>query len=273
MRKLIALMMFLLACALCVGCSCEDEDITGTSSSGDCEHYWDNGKIIEPATQETSGEMTYRCLFCGAERTEHIPKLPHDHVYGEEWLTDRMNHWHACAVKNCTVKGSKGGHEWSEGEIIIEADQVTTGTKKYTCTVCSYSKEEEYRAKAQVTKEEFESAITQEAFSCVTYVATTTEVTLTVKIANGYVLYDGSVTEDSEENHYGSYNLAAILKGVDFDSLVYDKEVRVYIYKGERITMAMQFADGCLSVLNLTKDGKTVKYKFSAYDRTSFEIK
>ena len=273
MRKIIILMLILLVSALCVGCSCADEEITEGTGSSECEHYWDNGKIIKPATQEASGEMTYRCLLCNEERTEGIPKLPHDHTYGQGWESDRMNHWHACTVKNCTVKGSKGAHVWDEGVIVGEADQVTTGTKKFTCTVCAYEKEETYRARAQVTGEEFEKAISKEAFACVTYEVTIDGVIKPVKISNGYVLYDGSVSADNEENAFGSYYLASQLSGIDYGSLEYDTEARVYIYRKDGTTVAMQFADGSISVLNVTQNGITVKHKLSAYGRTSFEIK
>lgn len=273
MRKIILLMVFLLTCVLCISCSCEDEGVTDTSSGASCEHYWDKGKIIKPATKEQPGEMSYTCLLCKEERKEGIPKLPHDHIYGEAWESDRMNHWHSCGVTNCTVKGEKGAHAWGDAEIIVEADQVTTGLKKYTCTVCAYQKEEEYRALAQLTEEELIKAISKEAFVSVTYIATRDDDTVTVEISKGYVKAGDTITEDSEANELGSHYLAEMLKGITFEDLEYDELTRGYNYNKDGTKAFLQFADAKLSVMILTKENTTVKYQFSKYGRTDFEIK
>ena len=272
MRRIVLILALLMLICFCVSCSCEDEEIA-TGERGECAHYWNNAKIVKPATIEETGQMAYSCSLCDEIRVDIIPKLSHDHIYGNGWEVDRLNHWHSCGVRNCTVKGSKGAHEWDKGTILVEADQTTSGTKRFVCKVCAYEKVESYTATAQVTRKEFEKAISRDAFTCVTYEAVTLGDCAIVKIANGYVLYKGSVAEDNAENKHGSYYLASELDGIDFDSLEYDKSARAYLYKQGGVIASLQFADGHLCVFSITRNGVTAKYKLSSYGRTSFEIR
>ena len=43
-------------------------------------HTWDSGVVTKDATETKEGEIKYTCQDCGAERTEVIPIITHDHV-------------------------------------------------------------------------------------------------------------------------------------------------------------------------------------------------
>lgn len=274
MKKYLLLITLLLACVLAVSCSCEDEEATGNDPAT-CEHYWDKGKVIEEATVSKTGKMSYTCVLCGSTREENTPKLSHDHYYNATlWNSDRMNHWHDCeAVEGCTVKGGKAPHQWDKGEIIVESTPTTTGTKRFTCTVCEYSKEESYRAVATVTEEEYEWASCADAFENVTYeVYFEGELSLLVEIADGKVLIGNKAVADSLENNYGKYKLSSILQGIRYADLSYDGETRAYFGDTGTSRYTIQFADGKAYsiVLQSIKNGEMVTEKlvFSKYGKT-----
>lgn len=274
MKKLLILLSLLALCVFAVSCSCEDEEANGIIDPASCEHYWDNGKITKEATVTATGKMTYTCVLCKSTREEATPKKPHDHLYNTElWNSDRMNHWHDCVVDGCTVKGGKGAHQWDEGEIIVESNPVTTGKKLFTCTECSYAKEEEYRAVATVTKEEFSEAIKIKSFENVTVQLNKNgSFTETMKIADGYVQYDD---EDKIEEGQSTVldELSHFFSQIEYEKFSYDEETRVYFYTEGSATVSLQFADGNLySFFYRRPDGKdTLKLVFTNYGRTVIE--
>lgn len=278
MKKIIFVLMVLSIIAFCFSCSCgnngENSGGSGdkTSQSVPHEHYWDKGKIVKEATKEDPGVMTYTCVVCNLVREESIPRVPHEHIYNEVWGSDTGHHWHSCQVKNCTVKGSKGSHTFGEGEIIKEANQSLTGVKRFTCSVCNFSKEEEYRAKATVTEQEFVNAITQSAFSNVTYTVTSDEQQYTILIADGKVKYGDMVDGDTKDLWCGSYGIAGNFIGISFGDLTYEEGSRAYIYEDASRKLSLQFADGKIVsfvIDNMAQD--KLSFVFSSYGRTVIE--
>lgn len=275
MKKLLFLLTLLLACLLVASCSCEDEDAVKVDPSK-CEHYWDNGKVIEQATVTKVGKISYTCVLCDATREEATPKLHHDHEYENgAWKSDRLNHWYDCLVENCTVKGSKGSHAWQE-EILVESNPTTTGTKKFTCTVCAFTKEEDYRALATVVADGYKSATTVGAFENVTYESYVgSELALYVELADDKVLIGTTVYEDGPDTLYGKHKLSAIFEGIGFGDFEYDAETRAYFYKSDTKRLTLQFADGRIYslVLQSIKNGEIVTEKlvFSKYGKTVIE--
>ncbi len=269
-------MLIALTCLVVASCSCSDEDIDGDGLVDGCEHYWDNGEIIEEATVTKMGKISYTCLLCGGVREEVIPKKAHTHTYSEEWKSDRMNHWLACGVEGCTVKGSKDAHQWDGGEILVESNPVTTGKKKFTCTVCSYEKEESYRALATVTEAEYLAAVTGEAFENVTIQSYFEgEHVFEIKIADGLVQVGDVTAENNSENPCGSYKMAQIFNGIDYEALSYDEETRAYFCDTPTARYTLQFADGKVySVVMMKAQGGeavTEKLIFTTYGRTVIE--
>lgn len=64
----------------------------------------------------------------------------HTHTYSSEWESDDTNHWHQCT--ECGADGAKEPHEWDNGTVTEPSGCGTTGTVKYTCTVCGREKTE-----------------------------------------------------------------------------------------------------------------------------------
>ncbi len=256
----------LLALMICVSCSCSKENPqpqnggesvdNSQANKGEHEHYWTQGKIVVEATVEMPGLMSYTCAICKEVREEQIPKVAHQHTYSNEWLSNEMSHWYACDVKNCTVKGSKGAHTWDDGEILVESNQTTTGLKRFTCTTCRYTKEEEYRASAKVTKDEFEFAISSDAFENVTIKIIKEDLQMIIKLSDGKREVEGDLWEIS------------IGDSLEYESFVYDEKTRAYLFDAGNAKYSCQFADGKLSVFTQVRDGVVLKIEFSCYGKT-----
>ena len=132
-------------------------------------HSWNEGTETRPATEETEGEILYRCTACGETRTQSIPALGHTHNHiatitpatctaegyttytcrcGDSYIADNtpaLEHdWipatctTAKACRICkTVEGTSLGHRWNDGVITIPATEETEGAKLFTCTACN----------------------------------------------------------------------------------------------------------------------------------------
>ncbi len=115
------------------------------------EHTWNAGEVEQEATETAAGSKKYTCTVCSATKTETIPATGHvKHTYGEEWKTDEDNHWHECTAEGCEETTAPEAHTWDEGVVETEATETTTGSKKYTCTVCNATKTETIPATGHV---------------------------------------------------------------------------------------------------------------------------
>ena len=104
--------------------------------SGYAEHVWNAGVVTEEATEEKTGIRTYTCTVCGATKTETIDKLPHVHVYSQDWKNDETHHWRECAKDG--ARNNFENHTYDNGVITKDATEFEYGKIKYTCTVCGY---------------------------------------------------------------------------------------------------------------------------------------
>ena len=87
---------------------------------------------------------------CGYE-TERTISGTATHAYGEEWKKDATGHWHdstcdATAPTHDVMKSDFAAHTFDEGVVTKPEDHGVVGEKKFTCTVCGYSKTEEIPA-------------------------------------------------------------------------------------------------------------------------------
>lgn len=87
---------------------------------------------------------------CGYE-TERTISGTATHTYGEEWEKDASGHWHesTCDAKAPThdvMKSDFAAHTFDEGVVTKPEGYGVVGEKKFTCTVCEYSKTEEIPA-------------------------------------------------------------------------------------------------------------------------------
>lgn len=111
-----------------------------TCECGDKEtkpHAWNNGEVTTPATHTTAGVKTYTCNDCGAKKTEAIEKTS-EHKFGD-WKSDgETTHSASC---ECGEKKTEE-HTFGDWEIVKNATQTETGSKKRSCTACGYEETE-----------------------------------------------------------------------------------------------------------------------------------
>lgn len=63
--------------------------------------------------------------------------VPHEHVFGDDWVSDETGHWHACA---CGEKQDVAQHTF-QWVVDKEATATENGSKHEECTVCGYAKQ------------------------------------------------------------------------------------------------------------------------------------
>lgn len=93
-----------------------------------------------PATEDTDGYINYICQVCSETKTETINKLVHVHNYSTEWSKNTIQHWRECIKDGDKV--DLADHIYDLSEIVLQPTEDTTGTIKYTCSTCNYSKTE-----------------------------------------------------------------------------------------------------------------------------------
>lgn len=95
------------------------------------------------ATATEEGLRHQECTVCGYKgKSEIVPITGPDHIhsYGEEWKSDKTNHWHECTV--CGEKADVAEHTFGDWIIDKEATDTETGLKHKECTVCGYEESE-----------------------------------------------------------------------------------------------------------------------------------
>ena len=102
-------------------------------------HDWNSGTVTVTATETREGQRTYKCVVCGAEKTETIPKVVHTHTFADGWSTDANTHWHASEC-NHEVRGDLAVHSWDDGVVISAPTESSEGKTKYVCVICGYEK-------------------------------------------------------------------------------------------------------------------------------------
>lgn len=96
-------------------------------------HFFDNGKVTQPATCGAEGVKTYTCTACSSTKTEPIEKTT-DHKYGSWINANDTTHKHICSV--CSNEET-ANHTWNSGAVIKKATCKEEGIKNYTCTACN----------------------------------------------------------------------------------------------------------------------------------------
>ncbi len=110
-------------------------------------HSWDDGVIDEEPTCTEVGSKLYTCEHCGETKYEEIKANGHTHEKVEGILP-------TCTVpglsdgEKCSVCGeilieqkvvSALGHDWSDGETLVEADCIHKGEILHECSRCEAS--------------------------------------------------------------------------------------------------------------------------------------
>lgn len=82
-------------------------------------------------TQE--GLKTGRCSVCNAVVTEEIPRLEHEHSFGDSYMSNDGWHWLQCS---CGEMESFAAHQVTIWTTDIEATETTAGQKSGQCDIC-----------------------------------------------------------------------------------------------------------------------------------------
>ena len=107
-------------------------------------HDFNGGEITTQPTEQAKGVKTFTCNTCGYQKVEDVAQLTHVHTFNEsKWESDENNHWHAATCAHTDEKKDFAPHAWNDGVITKPSDYGVVGEKKFTCTVCEYSKTEE----------------------------------------------------------------------------------------------------------------------------------
>lgn len=107
-------------------------------------HDFDGGEITTQPTEQAKGVKTFTCNTCGYQKVEEVAQLTHVHTFNEsKWENDENNHWHAATCAHTDEKKDFAPHTWNDSVITKPSDYGVVGEKKFTCTVCEYSKTEE----------------------------------------------------------------------------------------------------------------------------------
>ena len=106
MKKAIVLLLTLLALTFI---SCGDEEQS-------CQHQWDEGNVVQAATDKAVGYKLFTCTLCGDTKSEEIPKLAHTvHTYDKSlWAWDDQSHWMLCDFDDCEATTVKSAHLYSQ---------------------------------------------------------------------------------------------------------------------------------------------------------------
>lgn len=67
----------------------------------------------------------------------------HKHTYANTWSYDDTYHYHEATCKHTSEVSDKEKHTFGEWVVVTEATNSTKGSKKRTCTVCSYVETQE----------------------------------------------------------------------------------------------------------------------------------
>ena len=113
-------------------CSCGER-----TDVGEHDFSW----IVDVAPTETvQGVKHEECLVCGCRRNENTPidRLPHKHMFLQEWAWDETIHYHACS---CGERTDVGAHDfwWV---VDVEPAETQQGVKHEACLICGYRRNE-----------------------------------------------------------------------------------------------------------------------------------
>lgn len=131
----------------------EDDKCSVCGKDFTCNHEW-SYSVITPSTCKTKGEQLKECTLCQEKSVVPLPLDPKNHTYLTTWTNDNEYHWHKTdcghfGIKDyskhyfgtdlvCDICNHKHvAHVWNDG-VFNESTKHT----KFTCVICSETKEE-----------------------------------------------------------------------------------------------------------------------------------
>ena len=161
MKNKLTITAFMLVSMLLSGCSAPHQH-EKTSWVGDTTHHWHaclgcdeildktehvygEWKTDKEATEASEGKKSRTCIDCGFKQEDKIAKLEHSHSKSTTWENDEEKHWKTCT--SCNDLLDQGEHTYGEWNVIKDSTESELGLKERTCSVCSYSEQEEIALK------------------------------------------------------------------------------------------------------------------------------
>ena len=80
------------------------------------EHEWDEGKETKSATEDDDGEFTYTCKVCKHTKKTVIPRVPHVHTFGGEYVYNDNYHWQNATCEHTILKSKAEAHRFNNNE-------------------------------------------------------------------------------------------------------------------------------------------------------------
>lgn len=129
----------------------EIEDPTLHAYVGCQDHYFnaviDSSALANPATCHSYAEYYYTCGNCGmldySTFTDYDSGFA-DHSIRDVWHADEEMHWHGC--DNChDMDTDMDKHSFGKWLIVKEATKDEMGIRECSCTVCGYTKAENFK--------------------------------------------------------------------------------------------------------------------------------
>ena len=114
-------------------CGHEDKDFD--------EHLFDDGYILQDATDTVEGIIEYTCVDCGYSYLDVIGVIGHKHAFSSEWSSDANYHWHP-AICGHSSQRDYDKHTFGEGQQTLAPTEDAEGILSYFCTTCNYEKQE-----------------------------------------------------------------------------------------------------------------------------------
>lgn len=95
-----------------------------------------NDKLVVMVLDGNKENITITgALEAGLDQNENGTFVPHEHEYGDEWVSDETGHWHQCA---CGDKHDVAQHTF-QWVVDKEATETQSGSKHQECSVCGYA--------------------------------------------------------------------------------------------------------------------------------------
>ena len=130
--------------------TCTEDGTETTTCSNDPTHV--KTRIVDPIGHDYKEYTVTKEATC-TEPGEEVSVCTHDsshkyiktinpkgHSFPDTWQTDADKHWKVCSV--CSEKAEESAHTFGTGTVTKAATQTEEGVITYTCTVCSFAKNE-----------------------------------------------------------------------------------------------------------------------------------
>ena len=82
-------------------------------------HEWDNGKETKSPTEKEDGEFTYTCKICKHTKKSAIEKIPHEHSFGGEYVSNRNYHWQKATCEHSDLTSPAESHRYNGNECFV----------------------------------------------------------------------------------------------------------------------------------------------------------